>query len=169
MPGDDLSTLAAHTDCSVIVLSNRFMASLTNAFDTNSMFICDKEESSRFYESVLHGRKHHVNLSNSTYISVNRGDFLVFPPTLIHGNSINTTDFTYVFHLIFELSLSILRILDPWLATECLAPITRSGILRSNISGITMCLIFSNDFYLYALSTIWSVLHTYFHSISLFT
>ncbi|QNJ27820.1 sporadic carbohydrate cluster 2OG-Fe(II) oxygenase [Synechococcus sp. A15-24] len=98
MPGDDLSTLAAHTDCSSgdspfeLVL----WLPLTNAFDTNSMFICNRVESSRFYEAVLNGLRHNVDLSNSTYISINRGYFLVFPPTLIHGNSINSTDSTRI-------------------------------------------------------------------------
>ena len=98
MPEDSSSVLSAHTDCSSgdspfeVVL----WLPLTDAFDTNSMFICSKEKSLDFYSSIKLNQPEDINPHSKDFVTVPFGSYIIFPPSLVHGNVVNKTNHTRI-------------------------------------------------------------------------
>lgn len=99
LPGDDSSILPAHTDC--ISGDSAFQLvvwiPLTNCFQSNSMFVATPDSSLESLQKIREGKFDEKEVRNSiTYLDIDVNNFLIFPPTLIHGNSLNTTDSTRI-------------------------------------------------------------------------
>jgi len=115
MPGDKQSILPEHSDCSSgdspfeIVL----WIPITDCFDTNSIFIYGSDESRVFYSNVMNGTNDSLDPNLCKSLSLSYGEYLLFPPTLIHGNTLNTTDFTRI-----SLNVRIKSIFSPYIASQ---------------------------------------------------
>ena len=98
MPDDSSSVLHAHTDCSSgdspfeVVL----WLPLTDTFKTNSMFICSKEQSIDFYSSMKKNQPQSVKPKLEDFVAVPFGSYIIFSPSLVHGNVVNTTNRTRI-------------------------------------------------------------------------
>ena len=96
MQGDTTSILNAHSDCSSgdspfeLVL----WIPLTDAYSSNSMFIYDKQRSTDFYHSIKMQNPIKMYPDKCDFVSVNYGEYIIFSPSLVHGNVLNTTKST---------------------------------------------------------------------------
>ena len=114
LPGDSSSVLHAHSDCSSgdspfeVVL----WLPLTDAFDTNSMFICSKEKSLAFYRSLKLNQPENIVPKSEDFVNVPRGSYIIFSPSLIHGNVVNTTSRTRI-----SLNIRFKSIFSPYTPT----------------------------------------------------
>jgi len=96
MPDDESSVLEAHSDCSSgdSPFELVIWIPLTECYDTNSMFVLDKVDSNRIYKKIKASTYFDVSPKNEDFIVSRPGEYIVFPPTLIHGNMLNRTDIT---------------------------------------------------------------------------
>ena len=98
MPSDQSSILPAHSDCSSgdspfeLVL----WIPLTDAFSTNSMFLLNEQKSREYYQNIIHSNPQHLDISPSEYLDIKYGQYILFSPTYIHGNTLNQTESTRV-------------------------------------------------------------------------
>lgn len=101
MPGDESSQLPIHSDSwsADSPFQINLWIPLTNAFDSNSMFI----KNERITLSVLNkiGKDKNVDfdkikISKKDFIKINFGQILLFNPLLLHGNIKNKTNKTRV-------------------------------------------------------------------------
>lgn len=104
MPGDETSVLALHSD----TLSGQspfecvLWTAITDAFDSNSMYIFDKDISKKMYKELPNYQyigmskmfKDYGSLSNN--IETTKGQCILFSSTLFHGNQLNKTDKTRI-------------------------------------------------------------------------
>ena len=102
MPDDSSSVLPLHSD----IFSGEspyqinLWVPLTDAKDTNSMFIFNPEFShsvcKNFSQYEEHGLEELMNENKDdlTFLDIPYGKFLIFSPTCLHGNVINKTDKT---------------------------------------------------------------------------
>ena len=61
------------------------------------MFLATPDSSLEALQKIREGKFDEKEVYNSiTYLDINVNNFLIFPPTLIHGNSLNTTDSTRI-------------------------------------------------------------------------
>jgi len=99
MPEDSTSVLKLHSDCNSgdTPFQLNIWIPLTDSFSTNSMFLLD-EDISLFYYDCLCSSKEDFKEPNLTdyLVDVCFGSFLLFPPSLLHGNMINQTQRTRV-------------------------------------------------------------------------
>ena len=99
LPGDYSSILTAHTDCNSgdSPYQLNIWIPLTNCFDTNSMFVLDETRSELYYAS-LSDQSDSTNSKPemSDFLKIDEGDYIIFPPSLIHGNQLNETKQTRV-------------------------------------------------------------------------
>jgi sporadic carbohydrate cluster 2OG-Fe(II) oxygenase len=103
MPGDESSTLGIHSDCwsGDSPYQINLWIPFTNCADTNSMFLFDPEKTKsaivQLYENLKNPSydisKH---ILPSDFLSIERGNFLIFNPGLLHGNVKNLTSKTRV-------------------------------------------------------------------------
>lgn len=104
MPNDASSVLMMHTD----TLSGQspfecvLWTAITDAFDTNAMYIFKPAESQKLYDAMP-GYQHRGMLelfedhkSKADTVTVKAGQCVLFSSTLFHGNQLNTTDKTRV-------------------------------------------------------------------------
>tara|TARA_Y100001968_G_C19319740_1_gene698581 strand:+ start:318 stop:1037 length:720 start_codon:yes stop_codon:yes gene_type:complete len=98
LPGDQSSVLKAHTDCNSgdSPFQLNIWIPLTRAYGSNSMFLIDKRRSIEYYRDLSNGTLKEVLPTKEDYLEVAFGDYILFPPTLIHGNTINTTNKTRI-------------------------------------------------------------------------
>ena len=103
MPNDETSVLSAHSDCwsSDSPFQINLWIPLTNAFDTNSMFMWNFNETLSLMKKI--GKDKMYSLSpeklkskKSQFIKIEFGEILLFNPALIHGNVVNKTKNTRV-------------------------------------------------------------------------
>ena len=98
LPNDTSSVLAAHSDCNSgdSAYQLNVWIPLTPAFSTNSTFVLDKERSRRYYKEIINNNAVSANPAEHDFIRVDYGSAVLFPPSLIHGNVLNTTNSTRV-------------------------------------------------------------------------
>ena len=103
MPKDHTSILPIHTDSSSAdsPFQTNIWIPLTDAFETNSMFILDKNQTMDFANKVVNNGIKEFHGSNfqirkEDFINLNFGQILLFNPTILHGNVLNETDKTRV-------------------------------------------------------------------------
>ena len=148
MPFDKSSQLGLHTD----VLSGEsefeivLWVPLTDAYDTNSMYMFDYETTNEIYEAMpafekmgmgalfeeFHKKAHFLNLK--------KGEALIFSPTLFHGNVINETKHSRVsincrFKSLFSPEFSEFpteRKAGPFYKLLHLSPVTEFGIRHND-------------------------------------
>lgn len=98
MPGDDASTLPAHSDCSSGDSPFQLVIwiPLTGAFGTNSMFIYGSDESRAFYKCIKEGIGKESSPTEEDFLKTSLGEYILFSPSLIHGNVLNGTNATRV-------------------------------------------------------------------------
>jgi len=99
MPYDKSSVLSAHTDCNSgdSPFQYNIWIPLTDAYSTNSMFIVDQFRSDAYYKSLEDSVSCTLPaVTEDDFVSIPFGSYLLFPPSLIHGNVINQTTSTRV-------------------------------------------------------------------------
>jgi sporadic carbohydrate cluster 2OG-Fe(II) oxygenase len=70
---------------------------LANCFKSISMFVASPDSSLELLKKISEGSFDEKQVQNSiSYLDINSNHFLIFPPTLIHGISFNTTDSTRI-------------------------------------------------------------------------
>ena len=102
LPGDETSILMLHSDTLSGQSSYELVlwTALTNAFETNAMYMFDKAQSKKMYnllpkyqykgmEKLLNDK---IDLAN--IMKVNSGHCILFSSTLFHGNRLNETNKT---------------------------------------------------------------------------
>lgn len=101
LPRDKSSILPIHTDCNSAdsPFQTNIWIPLTNAFNSNSMFVLSKAQSLKFYREFAKNKKKltfpkesHLN----KFINLKYGQLLLFNPSLLHGNQLNVTKKTRV-------------------------------------------------------------------------
>lgn len=98
MPYDKTSILPVHSDCNSgdspfeLVL----WIPLTDSYLTNSMFVLDPQISKQYFESLISDNNFNPTPLESDFVNVLFGQYLVFPPSLLHGNVLNETQHTRV-------------------------------------------------------------------------
>ena len=120
MPGDESSILPAHTDCNSGDSPFQLVIwiPLTDAKGTNSMFIMGEDKSRSYYEHLRsNGNQKPLEISKEDYIDIKEGEYIIFPPTLIHGNTLNTTNKTRV-----SLNVRVKSVFSPY---QNLTPLDR--------------------------------------------
>ena len=120
MPGDESSILPAHTDCNSGDSPFQLVIwiPLTDAKATNSMFIMGEAKSRSYYHHLgSHSIHKQLEISKDDYININEGEYIIFPPTLIHGNTLNTTKKTRI-----SLNVRVKSIFSPY---QRLTPLDR--------------------------------------------
>jgi len=104
MPDDTTSLLRAHSDCNSgdSPFQLNLWIPLTKAYESNSMFIYNEESSERYYNNLVRN-KFDVDYDDpetiqryGKFMSMEVGEYLIFPPSLIHGNTINHTEATRI-------------------------------------------------------------------------
>ncbi len=100
MPNDKSSTLNLHSDCwsADSPFQLNLWIPLTDAFETNSMFIKNINSTMKFIKKVKKDDKIPKNIkpSSKDFIKVNYGQYIIFNPSLLHGNVLNKTKKTRV-------------------------------------------------------------------------
>lgn len=104
MPGDETSTLLLHTD--TLSGQSEFEVVLwvpfTNCYNTNSMYIFNKETSSLMFSQICKFEKTGMlSMFNkfkkkAKYLTIMEDECLIFSPSLFHGNTVNETKETRV-------------------------------------------------------------------------
>jgi sporadic carbohydrate cluster 2OG-Fe(II) oxygenase len=97
MPGDKSSVLTGHSDSwsSDTPFQINLWIPLTDAYDSNSMFIFDDDYSLKVFSKISNKKK--VNIKkpkNKDFISIKFGNYVIFNPSCIHGNILNKTPST---------------------------------------------------------------------------
>jgi len=99
MPNDESSILPAHSDSwsSDTPFQLNLWIPLTNAYDTNSMFVYNPNYSIRIFKKINQNRNTKIKKPNKTdFIKLKLGEFVLFNPACLHGNIKNTTKSTRV-------------------------------------------------------------------------
>ncbi len=103
MPNDQTSILPIHTDSSSAdsPFQTNIWIPLTDAFETNSMFILDEKQTMDFAHNVVSNNIKEFHSSNfqikkEDFIKINFGQILFFNPSILHGNVLNETNKTRV-------------------------------------------------------------------------
>lgn len=113
MPDDSTSVLPAHSDCSSgdSPFELVIWIPLTDAYSTNSMFLLDEGRSTIFYDSMRQGATSPLlSPTAKDFLELKYGQYLIFPPSLIHGNVVNLTDTTRV-----SLNVRVKSVFSPYL------------------------------------------------------
>lgn len=104
MPNDKTSILKMHTD----TMSGQspyecvLWTALTDTFDTNAMYMFDKEKSQKIlidlpnYQHEGVSRLFEDNKEFAEFLEVEKGTCILFSSTLFHGNLLNKTDKTRI-------------------------------------------------------------------------
>lgn len=104
LPKDESSTLLLHTD----TLSGQspfecvLWTAITDAFDSNAMYIFDEKDSKKLYQklpSYQHKGMQQLfedNRSAANFLNTSAGTCILFSSTLFHGNQVNHTDKTRI-------------------------------------------------------------------------
>ena len=101
LPNDETSVLPIHSDSwsSDSPFQMNLWIPLTNAFDTNSMFLFDKKKSLDVFRKISKNKLKNVNklkINKKDFFKINFGQILFFNPALLHGNVLNKTKKTRV-------------------------------------------------------------------------
>lgn len=103
MPNDETSVLPIHTDSSSAdsPFQSNIWIPLTDAFDTNSMYVLDKEQTLQFVNNSVKKKlkefhSSNFNIKKENFINVKFGQILLFNPSILHGNMLNETNKTRV-------------------------------------------------------------------------
>ena len=104
MPGDETSTLLLHTD--TLSGQSEFEVVLwipfTNCYNTNSMYIFNKETSKIMFSKISKFEKTGMlsmfkkYKKKAKYLTILEDECLIFSPSLFHGNTTNETNETRV-------------------------------------------------------------------------
>jgi len=100
MPNDESSILKPHSDCwsGDSPFQINAWIPLTDAFETNSMFLFDQSASMDLLRAIYTGQN--IDFSSITgpenFLHLNFGEILIFNPGLVHGNVLNQTAKTRV-------------------------------------------------------------------------
>jgi sporadic carbohydrate cluster 2OG-Fe(II) oxygenase len=97
MPGDKSSILTGHSDSwsSDTPFQINLWIPLTDAYDSNSMFIFDDDYSLRVFSKISNNKKINIKKpKNKDFISIKYGNYVIFNPSCIHGNILNKTSST---------------------------------------------------------------------------
>jgi sporadic carbohydrate cluster 2OG-Fe(II) oxygenase len=97
MPGDKSSILTGHSDSwsSDTPFQINLWIPLTDAYDSNSMFIFDDDYSLRVFSKISNNKKINIKKpKNKDFISIKCGNYVIFNPSCIHGNILNKTSST---------------------------------------------------------------------------
>ena len=101
MPGDESSQLPLHSDSwsADSPFQINLWIPLTNAFDTNSMFIKNENITLNVLNKI--GKNQNVDfnkikIDRKDFVKINFGNILIFNPLLLHGNVKNLTNKTRV-------------------------------------------------------------------------
>ncbi len=101
MPNDETSVLPIHSDSwsSDSPFQMNLWIPLTNAFETNSMFLFDKKKSLNVFKKISKGELKNINnlkINKKNFFKINFGQILFFNPALLHGNVLNKTNKTRI-------------------------------------------------------------------------
>ena len=102
LPDDRSSILPAHSDCisSDSPFQFNLWIPLTKSYKTNSMFLLSKEKSLSLINDALKSEYRNIlsvyTPSDEEFIEMNPGEYLLFQPSVIHGNVLNKTSKTRV-------------------------------------------------------------------------
>jgi sporadic carbohydrate cluster 2OG-Fe(II) oxygenase len=99
MPGDKTSVLPIHSDSwsSDTPFQFNLWIPLTNAYDTNSMFILDKKYSKNIFSKINENKKIKFKLpKKKDFVNLKTGQYIIFNPAYLHGNIRNLTKHTRV-------------------------------------------------------------------------
>jgi len=144
IPEDESSMLLLHTD----TLSGQspfecvLWTAVTDAFDSNAMYIFDEKSSKKLYQqlpSYQHKGMQQLfedNRDNAQFINVPAGACVLFSSTLFHGNRVNCTDKTRIslncrFKSLFSPEYAAIpheRVTGTFYEPLFLSPVTKIGL-----------------------------------------
>lgn len=99
MPGDRSSILPTHSDSwsSDTPFQINLWLPLTDAFETNSMFVLGETVSLKAFKLISKNKQKKLDKPNKEdFIKAKYGNFVIFNPSLLHGNVLNKTKKTRV-------------------------------------------------------------------------
>jgi sporadic carbohydrate cluster 2OG-Fe(II) oxygenase len=103
IPGDGSSQLDLHTDCwsGDTPFQVNLWIPLTRCFSTNSMFLLSEAKSLQCLHllnrnPLLDRKSLWEYVDSDDYLTLNKGQVIIFNPALIHGNTPNTTNMTRI-------------------------------------------------------------------------
>ena len=100
LPGDKSAILKPHSDCwsGDSPFQINLWIPLTDAYETNSMFIFDYRESADILKKIHSEQEVYIEelIQPRHFQKINVGQILLFNPALIHGNVLNQTKQTRV-------------------------------------------------------------------------
>ena len=88
LPNDPNSTLGMHSDCGSgdTPFQINLWIPITDAFDTNSMFVFNNKKSLQFINKTKK-----IKFKKEDFVNIKFGQILLFNPSVIHGNTKNKT------------------------------------------------------------------------------
>jgi sporadic carbohydrate cluster 2OG-Fe(II) oxygenase len=99
IPLDENSILPGHSDSwsADTPFQINMWIPLTDAHDTNSMFILDNSYSLKVFSQISKNKNVKIKKpSINNFVNIKYGNFLIFNPSSLHGNVLNKTKFTRV-------------------------------------------------------------------------
>ena len=103
MPHDSSSVLPMHSDCiSGIPWQLNIWIPLTSTHSSGSMFLISRADTLKYLEQLKNSQIDSSQYSqlnalsdsfDKTYVSIKFGQFLLFHPGVLHGNTVNSLDF----------------------------------------------------------------------------
>lgn len=100
IPEDKTSLLKVHSDCwsADSPFQKNIWIPLTNAFDTNSMFILNKTKTLKHLRYLEKKKKLILPkiVKSNDFIKIKFGQYLIFNPAILHGNVVNKTNKTRI-------------------------------------------------------------------------
>lgn len=101
MPGDQSSILPLHSDSwsADSPFQLNLWIPLTNAFETNSMFIKDLKASKKILKKIANNKIvkfDDIKINKKDFVNIDFGKVLIFNPVLLHGNVLNRTNKTRI-------------------------------------------------------------------------
>lgn len=101
MPGDQSSILPLHSDSwsADSPFQINLWIPLTNAFETNSMFVKDLNSTKKILKKIGLNktvRFDEIKIKKKDFINIDFGNVLMFNPVLLHGNVLNKTKKTRI-------------------------------------------------------------------------
>jgi sporadic carbohydrate cluster 2OG-Fe(II) oxygenase len=99
MPGDKASILPAHSDSwsSDTPFQLNLWIPITDAYDSNSMFVLSKDYSQKVFKKINKFNKFKIKKpKKEDFINLKVGQYIIFNPAYLHGNINNLTNNTRV-------------------------------------------------------------------------
>lgn len=98
LPNDETSILPIHSDCNSgdSPYQLNIWIPLGDVFGTASMFILDAERSIKGIKKIIEGGSLEITPRDDDFVKLRYGEYLIFHPAFLHGNTVNLTNITRI-------------------------------------------------------------------------